>query len=364
MRIKSLTLSFFLLCTALGSHAQPNTWTRAIDVMWETRWQQSGVLLAAVRWPLTGDRTLKYSVNPAASSANAARVHDAMRLVTGLSGFTPREVAPGSDEVQIHFDIRDFTPEELRQAPCFAQMSWKSSVYTKGRVVLNERSAYRCVLHELMHAMGFPGHPQGDTVLSYFEGNQLALKPIDEFLLKAWYSDAIKPGMSALVATRALNQRWIEQNVAEADQGRARIAEQAWFDSVIASLEAFSFGKGEPPTVLYRSGRLSTQGLTAGLANVQGVLGFAYLNGQSVPRDTAKAAALLLLSAKNGTGNDGGILARMLVGGVWTGATATPLCEWLRDSPKSQTGANDADIERALKSPACTPGGAQGGQPR
>ena len=353
MRLRRFTLGILLWCAVSGVHAQQDVWTRVFDVMWETRWQQSGVMQPAVRWSTVGDKVLKYSVNPKAGSANAARSHEAMRLLTGLMGFTAREVAPDSDEVQIHFDIRDFTPEELRQASCFTQSSWKNFVYSKARIVLSERFAYRCVLHELMHAMGFPGHPQGDTVLSYFEGNQLALKPIDEFMLKAWYMEAIKPGMTALATSRTLNRLWIDQNVTDADRGAARAAEQAWFDKVIASLEAFAFGKGEPPTVLYRSGRLSTQGLKAGLTNVQGVLGFAYLNGQSVPRDAGKAASLLLLSAKNGSGNDGAILARMLTSGVWAGAPALPLCEWLRDTPRTQTGVNEAEWALAMKSAAC-----------
>jgi hypothetical protein len=358
--LRQFTLSLALVCAVFGARAQQDTWTRAFDVMRETRWQQSGVLQVALRWPAAGDRTLKYSINAKAGKANADRAHDAVRRVTGVIGFAALEVAPASDEAQIHFDIREFTPEELRQATCFTQSSWKNFVYTKTRVVLSERFAYRCVLHELMHAMGFPGHPQGDTVLSYFEGNQSALKPVDEFMLKAWYSDAIKPGMSALNATRTLNRVWIDQNVIDADRGAARAAEQVWFDRVIASLDAFAFGKGEPPAVLYRSGRLSAQGLNIGLTTVQATLASEYFIGQVVPRDLDKALGLLLLVAQSGNGNLnlGGQVARAL-GSSLVASNASnavrPLCEWLRDTPAKQSGASEADVALAMKSQACKP---------
>lgn len=356
MRCRSLVLCVALLCTAFGSRAQQDEWTRAFDVVWETRWQQSGVLQVAVRWPTEGDRALTYSINAKASKANADRAHDAIRLVTSVIGFAAREVAPDSGDAQIHFDIREFTPEELRQATCFMRPSIKSFVFTKAQIFLSDRFAYRCVLHELMHAMGFPGHPQGDTVLSYFEGNQLALKPIDAFMLKAWYSDAIKPGMSALNATRTLNRLWIDLNVADVDRAKARAAEQAWFDKMIASLEAFAFGKGEPPTVLYRSGRLSPQGLAIGLTVVQATLSSEYFLGVVLPVDVEKALSLLLLVARGGNANVGGLIARTLAQGALAAnafSAVRPLCDWLRHTPATQSGVSEADLALAMNSRSC-----------
>ncbi len=350
--LKRLICWITLLCTAPWAQAQVSDWNRVFDVMWEARWQQSGILQSVVRWP-TDKRELRYSINESASASNAQRAVDALKAVAQLSGFDVLQVPAGSDGVHIVFDIRHFKSEELTQSRCYMQPTSKNGLYTQVRVVLSEQHAYNCVLHELMHAFGFPGHPQGNTVLSYFEGNRLSLKPIDEFMLKAWHSDATRPGMSPLLAARNLNRLWIQQNVSAEDQAPALVAEQRWFDQVLASLNDFAYGKGEPPTILFRSGRLSTQGLKVGLFNVQGILGFAYLNGTAVPQDAAKGGQLLMMAADNGNTNAAGILARALGSGLLTGEAAATACKWLADSAVAKSQTTETDRTRAADSDGC-----------
>jgi len=335
------------------SQAQEAEWIRAFDVMWETRWQQNGVLMNAVRWPNGDNKTLKYSVNANASSGNADSAREALAQIASSMGFSVREVADGTNDVQLQFEIRRFDETELRQAACYTQRYANSGTLTRVHVVLSEQYAYKCVLHELMHAMGFPGHPSGESVLSYFEGNQLSLKPIDKFMLKIWHTDAIQPDMRAITAARTLNRLWIDQNVPDADKPVARDVERRWFNSTIAALDAYAFGKGEPPTILYRSGRLNTAGMNAGLIAVQITLADAYFNGLAGEQDVAKSAQLLLMSAKMKNRFAASEIAFKLFAGDYSGPVAEPLCHWLKSTPPSESGLSSARLRSALTSDAC-----------
>lgn len=351
--ISRVLAAAFLSLVTLCAQAQESSWIRVFDVMWEAHWRQNGIMQSVVRWPIKEDRSLLFSVNSKASSSNAERAREAMGVVSRAAGLVSREVPEGSANVQVEFEIREFTQDELRQYSCFTQPSWKNSLFEKTRVVLSERYTYLCVYHELMHTFGLPGHPQGETVLSYFEGNGLTLKPIDLFMLAAWYSNDVGPGMYALASTRALNRRWINQYVADADKDQARAVEQSWFDKVIASLEAYAFGKGEPPTILYRSGRLNSEGMKRGLMYVQGTLGDAYLNGFLLARNTAKGSDLMLMSAKNGNVAASSYIARTLTSGKWPAPQTEPLCKWLKEAPLAESGLTEAELANTMASQAC-----------
>lgn len=341
---------FAMIC----AYASEADWIRAFDVMWETRWREDGPLIDADRWPNGDGRTLKYSFNAKANSGDANRAREALALVTSAMGFTAREVAENASDVQLQFEIRPFDDNELSQGACYTQNSTNRGALSKVRVVLSDQHAYKCVLHELMHAMGFPGHPSGDSVLSYFEGNRGSLKPIDKFMLKSWYTDAIQPDMPAITAARTLNRLWIEQNVAPADLPLAREVEKRWFSNTIAALDAYAFGKGEPPRILYRSGRLSTAGMNAGLMAVQTTLANAYFNGLIGEPDVAKSAQLLLMSAQKKNRFAADEIAFKLFAGDYPSPVAGPLCEWLKNTPTAESGISTARLRGALDSDACT----------
>jgi hypothetical protein len=350
--MKKVIAIFLLSLCSMATWAQESDWIKSFNVIWESRWHQSGYPLAAVRWP-TQDKTIKYSINKLASSSNANRAREALELITNVLEWKAIEVPEGSEEAQIEFTIRTYTVDELRQSICIAMPQWRNWLYTKVRITLSEQYAYNCVLHELMHAFGYPGHPQGDTVLSYFEGNQRRLKPMDVFLLKTWYSDAIKVGVSPFITANELTQQWVLKNVSADQQDKAAQAQKRWYQATISTMENFALGKGEPPTILYRSGRLSEEGARIGRANIQGMLGAAYLNGWTLERDLPKAARLLLVSAQAGNSGAAGILARQLKSDIWLLEDAKPMCQWLHTTPAATTKIAAADQQAALESSVC-----------
>jgi hypothetical protein len=350
--MKRIIVLFIAGLCALGASAQESDWVKSFNVIWESRWQQSGYPLGAIRWPMQ-EKTIKYSINKAASSTNANRAREALETISKVLEWKAIEVPEGSEEAQIEFTIRNYSVDELRQQVCVAFSQSRNGLYTKVRVNLSEQYAYKCVLHELMHAFGFPGHPQGDTVLSYFEGNQSSLKPIDVFLLKTWYSDAVKVNVSPFITVNELTLQWVLKSVSTDQQDEAAKAQKRWYQATIATMENFALGLGEPPTILYRSGRLSEEGVRLGRANIQGMLGAAYLNGWTLERDLPKAARLLLMGAQAGNTGAAGILARQLKSNTWFAQDAKPLCQWLHATPAATTKLSSPDQQAALESTAC-----------
>jgi hypothetical protein len=348
--IKALIFACSLF--AASAWAQEGEWNKAFNVIWESRWQQSGIPMSAVRWP-SESKSIKFSINKGASSSNANRTREALNVITKVLDWKAIEVEEGSPEAQIEITIRHYRDEELRQATCHASPSWQNWLYTKQKLSLSEQFAYRCVLHELMHAFGFPGHPQGDTVLSYFEGNQSSLKPMDEFLLKAWYSSDIKVGVSPFITVNELTQQWVLKHVSQQQQEAAAAAQIKWHQNMLKTMEDFATAKGEPPTILYRSGRISEEGVRAGRANIQGMLGAAYLNGWTVEKDISKAARLLLMGAQAGNGGAAGLLARQLTLDTWSKEDATASCQWLQTTPVATTRLNATVHQAAIESKTC-----------
>lgn len=346
-------LIFFCSLLFTSAWAQEGEWNKAFNVIWESRWQQSGYPLAAVRFPMES-KTIKFSINKAAStSSNAQRAREAIDVVTKVLDWKAIEVEEGSTEAQIEIIIRRYTDEEMRSMPCVTFPAWRNGLYTKQRIHLSEQFAYRCALHELMHAFGFPGHPQGDTVLSYFEGNFSSLKPMDVFLLQAWYSDAVKPGESPFLTVNNLILLWVQKKVAVDQQPQALESQKRWYLSMLKSMNDFASGHGEPPTILYRSGRLNDDGIKRGRANIQGMLGAAYLNGWAVEKDSAKAAKLLLTAAQAGNDGAAGIIARRLLNDAWDAEQAKPLCQWLQATPAASSKIPSQDQQAALDSALC-----------
>jgi hypothetical protein len=339
-------------------HPKDREWSRTFDIIWESRWHQSGHLLPATRWPIQ-HKSIKYSINSGASSGNAQRARLALRKITDLIGWEAIEVPDSSPEAQIQFNIRTYTDQELRVSTCRAQGERKGAMYVKQVLDMSEQHTYRCVLHELMHAFGFPGHPQGNTVLSYFEGNQLNLKPIDEFLLKAWYSDTITLDDSPLLSVLELNRLWVIQHVPADQQSAAVQSLQRWQATTFGELEKFALGKGEPPAVLYRSGRLTTEGLRLGRSYIQQILGLDHLRGVILERDAHKAFELLLLSAKNENRSALSILMREAEKQVWQRPQVQTLCEWMVNDTTGLMSRLKPEARDAFLKDQCERAGAQ-----
>jgi hypothetical protein len=343
---------------ALASSARANDYASTFNVLWELHWQQNGQLTAFRRWPQSANKatnkTISYSFNADADERNRVRTEQALQTIASTIGWRVQVLPEGDAKVQIEFVLRDFSGDEARQHVCFAKPSWRSGNLTKVRVELGTRWAFNCALHEIMHAFGIAGHPRGKTVLSYFNPNGQSLTELDEFILRAWYSEELSAGMSPLQVVRVMNQRWIREHVPTAHQAAARRAEDEWFAQTLAQLEAYARGQGEPPAVLYRSGGLTDEGRRLGLAQVQTLLGWTYLAAAGVRFDADKANDYLFWASESGHSGAASLYVKELAQGKLQVKARKRACEWARSVPREQRGGQAPVYDELLASKACS----------
>jgi hypothetical protein len=347
-------LSSFFFTVVSNCYAATNL-SETFDVFWEMQWHQSGFPINARKWDLNKERKLNYSINTGASKATINYVQEALTLVSAASGIEFVQVDEKDDKVQIEFLVRWYKDEELRSMPCATNGPYRNWFFYKTKVSISEQQAYRCSLHEMMHAMGLSGHPLGNTVLTYFGGNRTKLSDIDQFILKYWHSDLITPGMNIFLVLKKLNQQWIYDKVPVNEQVAALEAERIWLAKTLSQMDAFADNndvKGEPPQILYRSGRLSDAGLKSSRLFIQGILGVAYLEGYGVEKTPSRASELLMRGAQGGSSAAVSALIRGLINSKFTDLQHMSLCAWVRDAPLTN-GLSQGLREEALSSRAC-----------
>ncbi|WP_372660035.1 hypothetical protein [Hydrogenophaga sp.] len=341
------------VCLA-GPVARADELTDHFDTFWQLQWQQSGYLRGLTRWPLTPEKQLHYSFSASSDNTNRRWAVDALKTVLDVMGWTGVEVPAGDARAQLLFEVREFTDEEARQYACWAKPHMEAAGLEKVDLVLSSRWAYTCVLHEMMHAMGLPGHPSGDTVLSYFKGNQLQLTALDRFFLKALYAPQLTLSMSPLEVAQHFNHMWIEQEVPMAGRAAAWELEKRWFDGTVSELEAFASGSGEPPKILYRSGKINDEGVRWGRMQVQYLLGWSYLGEAEFAPNLGKAQSFLLQASRSGHEGAARTLLHESTSGRLKLKVSSAVCEWARGVPAEQQAGAAEHYKTMLSSPACS----------
>ena len=217
--------ALFLCATVLVlAPARAGEVTEALNIAWEVLWQQQGYVQSVSKW--------RDPVRVAVSGSGALRhrpfVLAELGRVARSAGIDLAEAAP--DGPAANFEVEILADDLTRVGFYFACRTLRTpvvGVIRRVKITAEERSLRGCLLHEAMHAMGMPGHPRGGSILSYYRGSS-RLTANDEFLLRAWYSDEMKPGMSALAALAVLARRLVEA----APEGERPEAERTAADPV------------------------------------------------------------------------------------------------------------------------------------
>ena len=280
-------LGICALCLACWSggmanaHAQDVTGT--LNTAWEAFWQQSGYPRPLYKW----QTPLRVRFSGASAERHKELTLRRLREVTQLAGLTVSEAA--ADDTTANVLVEFFSAEAPLPGnqTCHTNFNVRNFAIGSATIKANDQSAWRCMLHETMHLMGFLGHPLYNSILTYFaRGSDLTA--VDRLLLQTLYSPEVESGVSPFAMLEIIARRLVD-NANDSAKAATKQAADTFLLKTIQEMEAFGNGTGEGPSVIVRSGRATQQGLERGLVEIQFFLGLAYRHGHIVAPDKDKA---------------------------------------------------------------------------
>ncbi len=263
-----------------------------LGVAWESFWQQSGYPRNVYKW--RAPIRVKFSGDTAGRHRDfALRQLQAVAAVAGIELTAAAAGGPAANlEVEFFANLNSLPASQ----PCATNVRARGGIISSAKISANDGEVWRCMLHEAMHAMGIPGHPGGDTVLTYFaRGDRLT--EADELILKTVYSHEVEPGMYPFAAMAIIARRLAGTVAPGAERARIEQAATAFLRDTVRQMEDFAAGSGEVPVVLLRSGHATAAGVARGRVEMQFFLGLAYGAGDIVEIDKRKGVEWLTRAA-------------------------------------------------------------------
>lgn len=279
------------------SFSQDQAFERGMNTMWEVLWHQSGTPTRLVRW----NEDLKVRVHGENAAAHRQYTLQALRDVAAEAGVKVVDVSDRADAAQQANVSIEITPDSALSAdqPCETRLNFRSEDRIEGVTMqMRQSDAKRCAYHEAMHVMGVRGHPEGETVLSYFTPHVSGLLPLDKAMLRAWYSPRARGGMTPFEVLPILADELVK---IMPDKQRAAQARDRFLGRTIEQMQAFADGRGDVPEIIKHSGKSSEAGIRFGRMEMSYFLGVAYLEGVSVGQDSGQAVRWLQRAANLGS---------------------------------------------------------------
>jgi TPR repeat protein len=222
---------------------------------------------AVIRWV----EPVRAHIGPSATSSLRGVAEERLREVAAIAG-VPVEIVdvPAQANLKFVFVQEYQVVANLPSAGCATE--FKAPEFKLTDVTINVRlNQPSCMLHELMHAFGFGGHPhQQETVLSYSyqSGAARALTEPDRLALRALYHAGLEPATFHLPAMMRVRQYLAEELGLVAKGGDASHLARPVMDRAVDRLRAVAANDN---------------------ALVSFQLGVAYARGEYVAVDLAQA---------------------------------------------------------------------------
>ncbi len=279
------------------SFAQNDEFEKGMNTMWEVLWHQSGTPTRLVRW----EQDLKVRVHGVDVARHRQSTLQALRNAADVAGVKVVDVSDRPDAAQQANVSIEITPDTALSdnQPCETRLNFRTETRLDS-VTMQMRTgeAWRCAYHESMHVMGVRGHPEGDTVLSYFAKTVDTLQPLDKAMLRAWYSPRARGGMTPFEVLPILADELV---AIMPDKAQATKARDAFLNRTVAEMRDFADGKGDVPAIVKHSGKSSAEAIRFGRMEMSYFLGIAYLEGVTVKQDPNQAVQWLQRAASMGS---------------------------------------------------------------
>jgi len=270
--------------------------------MWESLWTQTGVPVSLRRWP----SEIRVRFTGAEASAYRDEAWRALFDATKAAGIELRDVstaAGAADLANLEFQL---LPED--NLPPADHMMCKSRLQSvqQARIMhavieVRARRFAFCGYHEVMHAMGIPGHPTRGTVLAYFAPPvRDALTPMDLLILKAWYSPRLMPGATPFETLFVMTDVVVDA-VEEAERAEAQRTQLLFLEKTLKQMERYALGQGEIPAIVLRSGWTTANAMDFTQTQMGFIVGVAHLRGIGAPPDRARAREWFQRGAEKGS---------------------------------------------------------------
>ena len=178
-----------------------------------------------------------------ADAADRAQIAETLAPILALTGQAHEILAPGAPgEANVQLKILSFA-----SGPGYACVTKRlppfGPIRTTQLEVLNTRMD-RCLAHEIMHVLGFTGHPQSsNSVLSYTR-QLTAYTEIDRMMVRVLYDPRLKPGMRHVQAIAAAREVLVDKLVAGGAPEAVRDMGRNFVDGVPRELDALIAGDG------------------------------------------------------------------------------------------------------------------------
>lgn len=353
-RLRRLVFSSVLLCLCLST-AHADKLDDDLQTVWESLWDERGTPWQLMRW----EHQVRYRIFGADAPRHREHIIRALEAAgqaTRLRMINVSDDADGEKTAALQIEVADDNDPGLpdHQACFMRPLQWTNRIFSKVQIRMRSRSTWGCTFHEVMHAMGIPGHPSGKTVLSYFPYRRDTLMDLDKLMLAAWYSPAMPREATPFEALAVLSEAVARQADLGLPPEDAQKKAAAFTLAIFKEMEAFASGQGDIPTIIKRSGKASGTHMDTARQQIGLFVGRAYLQGTIVAKDTSLAAQWFKRTAEQGYAPAQIMWGLTLARGTGVERDPQAACTWYTRAAPSYSTMKKTELRR-LELTLCPP---------